>query len=632
MLPTTHRSLLMSALIWPLLITVVLLGALSLVSVYEQQRLVDENTELQVQAIAERSQRLARTLDFEIRHAELSVQAYRDEIRQQSTAQNAAQRQANSDALQNRVSLARDGAYRTRVDAFDAELHAGVWLPKYIEWQAEFWPLLAISEQVTQSFGRGAAQRSFVDTWFMPAFGGIVIYWPTEPEFIYRASADFDYRPSEWVQLTTPSNNPERITRWTNPSFDEIAQLWMISVVSPLYINEKWWGAVGHDVLLNDVLKVVAADANDNYEQFLLLSNSAQLLASSRYNEQLIAQQGKLTLDQINEPQITTLVTQLGEQQFASQQNSDSISFAHRLGNNHFILVHQVSLLSVTEIITRTLARSKWLVVAALLMQLLLTIVIGFRSYRRAIRDFNDLDAIQDRLRVALTDAAYNNREISAISYGISHDLRAPLRHLTGFTQMLREQSLMRLNGDDLSLVHKIESAARRAIRLTEKLLTYLRMAQQETRCKEINLQSLLERVVVEIVAEWPSSKVEWQLNGHVMIYADPAMLRELFYQLFDNALAAVNQQSQPLICVDTEKMSHALRIVVRDNGVGFPEERAEHLFEMFQRLNAEQTRGPGVGLAIARRIVERHFGKIHAHSQLNAGSEFIIELPLSPR
>ncbi len=630
MQPSTHRSLLITALLWPLLITVVMLGGLYIFGYYEQQRLVRDNTAQHVNTIVESSQALALDLDTEIRSAERSITSYRDEFVQQWQRQQDALPQL-SRTFREHISLARDGAYRSRVETFDADRQAGVWLPKYIEWQASYWPLLAVAQTVTQSFGRGTQGRYFVDTWYMPSFGGIVIYWPKEPEFIYRAAADFDYRNSEWITLTTPINNPDRRVRWTSPSFDEVPQMWMISVVAPLYLDGHWMGSVGHDVPLNDVLRLTTATRNKTHEQFLLLSATGKILATDRYHEQLLAQHGQLTLAQLGDEQLNTVYDNvIGESRYAFAQSEKAISFAHKLADGQFVLLHQVSLQPVVALVDKSVARSKSLIAVALLLQFILTMILSYLSYRRAVKDFTDLDAVQDRLRIALTDAAYNTREISAISYGISHDLRAPLRHLTGFTQMLREQSLTRMNADDLALVHKIESATRRATRLTEKLLTYLRIAQQELRCKDLNLQSLLERVVVEAVAEWPNSKVEWRLNAQLMIYADPTMLRELFYQLFDNALAAVVNQTEPMIVVEAEKTVPWVRITVRDNGPGFDNERAEHLFEMFQRLSAEQARGPGVGLAIARRIVERHGGKIQARCEPDQGAEFVVQLPLT--
>ena len=634
MQPSTHRSLLASALLWPLFITMVLLAVLYVVGYHEQQTLMRDNLAKHVESIAEHSKTTSERLDRALQTAEHSVAFFRDELIQQWLQYSTPMLQASAQQLRQRVALARDGAYRTRVDQFDAERQAGVWLPKFVDWKDDYWPLLAVSVHVTQSYGRGAYGKYFVDTWFMPAFGGIVIYWPDEPEFIYRAAADFDYRPTEWVTLTLPNNNPERMVRWTSLSFDEVAQMWMISAVAPLYLNAQWRGSVGHDIPLHLMLREAMQAGAGGQEHFILLSADGNVLASDRYHDRLIKQRGHLPLAELQQPQLQQALADLQRRgPIGRAEDQQNVSFAHPMAGGKFVLLHQVSLRPVVDAVNAAVNRGKWLIVLALFGQLLLTTALAYRAYRRAYKDFGDLDAVQERLRIALTDAAYNTREISAISYGISHDLRAPLRHMTGFTQMLRDQFLTRMNADDLTLVHKIEAATQRATGLTEKLLTYLRISQQEIRCKEVNLQSLLERVVVEALAEWPNSKVEWRLSAQMVVYADPVMLRELFYQLFDNALAAVAELPQPVITVDAERQAPYVIITVRDNGHGFDSARAEHLFEMFQRLSAEQERGPGVGLAIARRIVERHGGKIHAQSETGRGSKFIIQLLInSPR
>lgn len=631
--PSTHRSLLASALLWPLLITMVVLAGLFVTGYYQQQQLIRDNIARDVQVIAQRSDALANQLDRALQGAETSVNAYREELVAQWQKTDPALQQALAHRLRQQISLARDGAYRSVVSEFDAQRHAGIWLPKYIVWQAHYWPLLAVSAQVTQSYGRASVGKSFVDTWFMPAFGGIVIYWPEQAEFIYRAAADFDYRPTEWVTLTQPENNPSHGTQWTSLSFDEVSQMWMVSVVAPLYLNGQWSGSVGHDMPLSTLLSEVINNRFNIRDHFLLLSADGNVVASDQYEDLIVRNRGHLKLSEIAVPQFQTALSDLKQHGRSGRaQDEEAVTFAHTLAGGKFVLLQQVSLQVTTQVIQQTVTRGKWLMVLALVAQVLITIVLSYRAYRRAYKDFNDLDAVQERLRIALTDAAYNTREISAISYGISHDLRAPLRHLTGFTQMLREQSLTRMNADDLQLMHKIEASAARATRLTEKLLTYMRISQQELRCKEINLQALIERVIVESLAEWRNSKVEWKLNAQMMLYADPNMLRELFYQLFDNALAALSEQEHPQISVSADKHNPYIVIVVHDNGRGFEPERAEHLFEMFQRLQAAQENGPGVGLAIARRIVERHGGKVSAKSTLGEGSEFIIQLPLAAR
>jgi diguanylate cyclase (GGDEF)-like protein len=149
----------------------------------------------------------------------------------------------------------RDGAWRSRADRFRPDHQAGIWLPPTTELSRRNSAFFALAQPITGLFGLGVSSLMLENTWVLPLSGGIVIFWPSKPEFIRQAAADLDYRPTPWVQLTAPALNPRGRPRWTQPDYDPAARDWLISVVAPFHQGGRWAGAVGHDLLLRDLLR-----------------------------------------------------------------------------------------------------------------------------------------------------------------------------------------------------------------------------------------------------------------------------------------------------------------------------------------------------------------------------------------
>lgn len=223
------------------------------------------------------------------------------------------------------------------------------------------------------------------------------------------------------------------------------------------------------------------------------------------------------------------------------------------------------------------------------------------------------------------------NNELEAFSYSVSHDLRAPLRHIDGFASLLARHAAGTLDAKGRRFVTIISDAARRMGRLIDDLLTFSRMGRAQLENTTVDQNQLIADVIRDTELD-RDRRVEWKLAPLPAVRADPAMLRQVWFNLLDNAVKYSARADRPRIEVGwrPDPENSASRIFfVRDNGVGFDMRYAAKLFGVFQRLHAEsEFEGTGIGLANVRRIITRHGGRVWAESTLGAGAAFYFSLP----
>jgi diguanylate cyclase (GGDEF)-like protein len=148
-----------------------------------------------------------------------------------------------------------DGVWRSPADLVQPGRQAGIWIPPSVTLTAPLRAFFSEAQAITTVYGLGASQMVVENTWVLPIIGGEVIFWPARPDFLRHATAQLDYRPTAWVQLTAPAGNPSGRPRWTRPQYDPAARDWLISVVAPFQQRGRWAGSVGHDLVLRDLLR-----------------------------------------------------------------------------------------------------------------------------------------------------------------------------------------------------------------------------------------------------------------------------------------------------------------------------------------------------------------------------------------
>jgi signal transduction histidine kinase len=220
-----------------------------------------------------------------------------------------------------------------------------------------------------------------------------------------------------------------------------------------------------------------------------------------------------------------------------------------------------------------------------------------------------------------------SNKELEAFAYSVSHDLRAPLRHIAGFADLLLKHSEGQLDATSLHHLGAIVQSTEQMGRLIDDLLILSRVGRAEMQTRRVALDEIIHKVRGELAPEEEGRHITWEIGPLPPVEADPILLRQVWANLLSNAVKFTAQQEKARIeigalPIDTES-SH-VTLFVRDNGVGFDPQYTHKLFGVFQRLHREEEfEGTGVGLATVRRIVERHGGRVWAKGEPDHGATF---------
>lgn len=232
-------------------------------------------------------------------------------------------------------------------------------------------------------------------------------------------------------------------------------------------------------------------------------------------------------------------------------------------------------------------------------------------------------------LRNQLEQLAATNRELESFSYSVSHDLRAPLRHIIGFVDLLNSKAGVALDEKSRHYLEVISGAAKRMGVLIDDLLAFSRMGRSEMMKGWVDLGLLVREIVADLQGDLQGREIQWDVAPLPVVLGDAAMLRQVLINLINNAVKFTRATPAARITIGAIDAENEVEVFVRDNGVGFDEAYANKLFGLFQRLHAnEEFEGTGVGLAIVQRIVLRHGGRVWAEGAVGTGACFWFSLP----
>ena len=248
--------------------------------------------------------------------------------------------------------------------------------------------------------------------------------------------------------------------------------------------------------------------------------------------------------------------------------------------------------------------------------------LIGFAELTQDVSERHAADVALQNLAHAAT------QELDAFSYSISHDLRAPLRALDGFSKIVLESAEQKLDDDERGYLNRIRAAAQRMSQLIDDLLDVSRLARTPLSIRRTSLTAAAERILSRLRERDPSRSVEALVEPGLEVEADPQLLEKALEALLDNAWKFTRSRGLARIEVGSVRVAGRVEYFVRDNGVGFDPKYASKLFTPFQRLHSSREyEGTGIGLAVARRIIARHGGSIRYETAPDRGATFHFEL-----
>jgi PAS domain S-box-containing protein len=233
-------------------------------------------------------------------------------------------------------------------------------------------------------------------------------------------------------------------------------------------------------------------------------------------------------------------------------------------------------------------------------------------------------------LALRTTELLATNKELEAFAYSISHDLRAPLRHVAGYSELLQKNAAARLDDKSRRYLTLILEASRRMGSLIDDLLAFSRVGRAETRKALVSLDALVKDALDEVRPETGNRDIEWTVRVLPEVHADRAMLRLCLVNLLSNAIKFTRTRPKAKIEIGSLRTADGeTSVFVRDNGVGFDMKYADKLFGVFQRLHAADAfEGTGIGLATVQRIVHRHGGRVWAEGVVDGGATLYFAIP----
>jgi PAS domain S-box-containing protein len=221
------------------------------------------------------------------------------------------------------------------------------------------------------------------------------------------------------------------------------------------------------------------------------------------------------------------------------------------------------------------------------------------------------------------------NHELEAFTYSVSHDLRAPLRSIDGYARILKEDYLDKLDEEGKRVIGVIMNNAKRMGQLIDDLLDFARLGRKDVARQRIDMTKMVEAIAEELIQNESGRKIDVKITPLHNAPVDVDMIRQVWVNLLSNSIKYTGKNPNGTIEISSESKSGEIQYMVRDNGVGFDMQYVGKLFGVFQRLHKMQDfAGTGVGLAIVKRIIDRHDGRVWALGEINKGAEFYFTIP----
>jgi PAS domain S-box-containing protein len=256
--------------------------------------------------------------------------------------------------------------------------------------------------------------------------------------------------------------------------------------------------------------------------------------------------------------------------------------------------------------------------------------IVDITEHKQAEEEIRRLNAdLELRVAQRTTELEHANREMEAFAYSVSHDLRGPLRHISGYVEIIHDDPDSRLSPQVQSCLNRMGNAATRLSRLVDSLLNLGHVGRRQLVLQRTRLDDLVTAALRELEPETKNRRIEWQRQRLPTVDCDPSLMHTVFVNLLSNALKYSRPRDPAIIHIGMNVENGQTEIVVRDNGVGFDPRTQDKLFAVFERLHsATAFEGNGIGLATVDRIIRKHGGRIWAKAEVDKGATFSFTFP----
>ena len=238
-------------------------------------------------------------------------------------------------------------------------------------------------------------------------------------------------------------------------------------------------------------------------------------------------------------------------------------------------------------------------------------------------------DDLEDKVAQRTSDLEASNKEIAAFSYSVSHDLRAPLRHISGFAEMLLKRLKDHPDEEVRRYADLITEASTKMGLLIDNLLHFSHLGSTEMQKRKVNLNKVVSEVILEMREDLKKREIRWEIGKLPVVLGDQSLLRLVMVNLVSNAVKFTSNQASAEILIGCKDDGDKYTCSVKDNGVGFDMKYVDKLFGVFQRLHTQKEfEGTGIGLANVQRIIARHGGRVWAEGAIGRGATFYLTIP----
>ena len=486
--------------------------------------------------------------------------------------------------------------------------------------------------------------------------------WALEIEADHNFSTDIFY------SIATPEQNLSKKPIWTEVYYDSIWKKWMTSLIVPLYDKDHFLGITGSDFILDEIFSYIEQMAKtEGWCKGFLFDNNGNIIAHADYREEILKKQKvmneKLTFENLYNEGLTELISNFtkGKQAFGTP-----FSFYDKK-NLSYVIVQPIKFLnwnlgvytSHTSVL-KGLPSLQWQILAAsIVLAIFLALILKYSFSKLILQRVNRLgdgvsaiskgnhafnlevvgnDEIgtlekgfldmRDSVKEKIIKLEHKNDELQQFAYVASHDLQEPLRMVSSYVQLLARRYKGKLDEDADDFINFAVDGANRMHVLINDLLTYSRIGTKGNPFRLINTDNIIKEVLKNLSVTIEENKAEIICHSLPSIVADKSQIIQLFQNLLANAIKFKGEDTTK-IKIEAEKTDEGWKFSINDNGIGMDSEFTDRIFVIFQRLhNRSKYPGTGIGLAVCKKIVERHGGRIWVDSQIGVGSTFHFIIP----